>query len=87
MPSSPDFWPALAALLDDSKRLTPAAREAAFAALRDAAAHGQAEIGVGAASAAEIGRLNILRATHLAMLRAVARLPRPPARWVRSHRG
>ena len=71
--------PELALLLDDSKRLAPAAREAAFAALRDAAARGQTEIGIGAASAAEIGRLNILRATHLAMARAVARLPRPPA--------
>ena len=71
--------PALAALLDDSKALSPAAREAAFAALREAAARGAAEIGVGAASAAEIGRVNILRATHLAMARAVARLPRPPA--------
>jgi len=70
--------PALAALLDDSKRLAAPAREAAFAALRDAAASGIAEVGVGAASAAEIGRLNILRATHLAMARAVARLPRPP---------
>jgi ribonuclease HII len=65
----------LAALLDDSKRLTATAREAAFAALRAAAAEGRAEIAVGAASAAEIGRLNILRATHLAMARALARLP------------
>lgn len=71
--------PNLAALLDDSKRLAPRAREAAFAALRAAAAGGVAEIGIAAASAAEIGRLNILRATHLAMARAVARLPVPPA--------
>jgi ribonuclease HII len=70
--------PGLAALLDDSKRLTPRAREAAFAALRAAATEGVAEIGIGAASAAEIGRLNILRATHLAMARAVARLRLPP---------
>ncbi len=69
----------LAASLDDSKRLAAPAREAAAAALREAAAAGVAEIGIGAASAAEIGRLNILRATHLAMARAVARLPRPPA--------
>ncbi|MDI3307445.1 MAG: ribonuclease HII [Acetobacteraceae bacterium] len=68
----------LARLLDDSKRLRPAAREEAFAALRAAAAAGEAEIGIAAASVAEIGRLNILRATHLAMARAVARLPRPP---------
>ncbi len=70
---------ALAAVLDDSKRLTAAAREAAFAALRRAAATGIAEIALGAASAAEIGRLNILGATHLAMARAVGRLPHPPA--------
>ena len=69
---------ALAALLDDSKKLSARRREAAFAALRAAAALGQLEFGVGAASAAEIGRLNILRATHLAMARAVARLGAPP---------
>lgn len=66
--------PSLAALIDDSKRLRPAQREAAFAALREAAARGAVEFGIGAASAAEIGRLDILRATHLAMKRAVARL-------------
>jgi ribonuclease HII len=69
---------ALAALLDDSKQLTAARREQAFAALRLAAAKGIAEWALGAASAAEIGRLNILVATHLAMARAVARLPRAP---------
>ncbi|TDG03566.1 ribonuclease HII, partial [Paracraurococcus ruber] len=70
--------PALAALLDDSKRLNAPARAAAYAALRAAAALGEAECAIAAASAAEIGRLNILRATHLAMARAVARLPAPP---------
>jgi len=70
--------PALAALLDDSKRLRAAAREAAFAALVTARAEGIAEWALGAASAAEIGRLNILRATHLAMVRALSRLPHPP---------
>lgn len=69
---------ALAAMLDDSKRLTAAARQAACAALWAAAARGEADCAVAAASAAEIGRLNILRATHLAMARAVARLRRPP---------
>jgi len=64
----------LAALLDDSKKLTAAQRARAFAALRD----GPAEIGVGAASVAEILRLNILHAALLAMRRAVARLPSPP---------
>jgi len=70
--------PALAELLDDSKRLAPAARARALAALRAAARAGAVEIGVGMAGAAEIGALNILRATHLAMRRAVARLPAPP---------
>lgn len=71
--------PDLAALLDDSKALSPAARDSACAALRAARAEGVAEFALAAASAAEIGRLNILRATHLAMARAVARLPAPPA--------
>jgi ribonuclease HII len=64
----------LAALLDDSKKLDAAKREAAFAALRAAQAEGVLDGAVAAASAAEIGRLNILRATHLAMTRAVAKL-------------
>ena len=43
---------------------------------------GRAEIGVGAASVAEIERLNILRAALLAMCRAVARLRlHPISRW------
>lgn len=66
---------ALAGLLDDSKRLRPEARRAAFEALRRS---GAAEIGVGAASVAEIARLNILRASLLAMRRAVLRLPGLP---------
>ncbi|BDG73690.1 ribonuclease HII [Roseomonas fluvialis] len=69
---------ALAALIDDSKRLTAGRREAAFAALRQAARDGLLECAVGAASVDEIGRLNILRATHLAMVRAVARLRQVP---------
>ncbi|MDE2515033.1 MAG: ribonuclease HII [Rhodospirillales bacterium] len=66
---------ALAALLDDSKRLSASRREAAFTALHHWPG---VEIGVGAASAAEIGAINILQASLLAMARAVARLPRPP---------
>jgi ribonuclease HII len=65
----------LAGLLDDSKKLTPERRLVAFDALR---ASGRAEIGVGAASVAEIERLNILHAALLAMCRAVTRLPSPP---------
>ncbi len=69
---------ALGALLDDSKKLSATAREAAFAAILAAAAQGRLDYGVGAASATEIGRLNILRATHLAMARAIARLAQLP---------
>lgn len=65
----------LARLLDDSKKLTAAAREAALQALL---ASGRAEIGVGAASVPEINRINILQATMLAMQRAVLRMPRRP---------
>jgi len=63
--------PPVLARLDDSKKLAALAREKLFAALR---AFDGAVIGVGAASSAEIARLNILGATHLAMRRAVARL-------------
>jgi len=65
---------ALAALLDDSKKLKTGQRDAAFAALVAAARAGVLDFGIGAASAAEIGTHNILRATHIAMARAVARL-------------
>ena len=60
----------LAVLLDDSKKLTAEQRLAAYVALRAA----PVEIGIGAASVAEILRLNILHASMLAMRRAVARL-------------
>jgi ribonuclease HII len=62
--------PELADMLDDSKKLTAEQRLAAFVALQASAA----EIGVGAASVAEILRLNILHAAMLAMRRAVGRL-------------
>jgi len=65
----------LARLIDDSKKLTAEERDAAFQALR---ACPEAEIAVGAASVAEIARLNILHAALLAMRRAVSRLPAPP---------
>lgn len=65
----------LAGMLDDSKKLNAEQRLSAFAALR---ASGRAEIAVGAASVAEIDRLNILHAALLAMSRAVARLPIMP---------
>ena len=65
----------LAQLIDDSKKLTALARERALAALIRS---GRAEIGIGAASVAEIDRINILHATMLAMQRAVMRLPSLP---------
>jgi ribonuclease HII len=68
----------LGGLIDDSKKLNAAQREAAFAALMVARARGAVEIGLGAASVSEIGRLNILRASLLAMRRAVLRLPSVP---------
>ncbi|MBV8888779.1 MAG: ribonuclease HII [Alphaproteobacteria bacterium] len=55
--------------LDDSKVLSREQREACFGALKRCA-----RIGVGAASVREIDRINILRASLLAMARAVAAL-------------
>jgi ribonuclease HII len=69
---------ALSGLLDDSKRLTPEARDTAFAALRTQSLQGHLVIGIGAASVGEIDQINILQASFLAMRRAVARLPAPP---------
>jgi ribonuclease HII len=60
--------------LDDSKRLTAPRREALYAALRETAM-----LGVGAASVAEITRINILQASLIAMARAVAALKVRPA--------
>lgn len=59
--------------LDDSKRLSPARRAALAIELAACA-----EVSIAHASVAEIDRLNILAASHLAMCRAVAGLPRPP---------
>ena len=59
--------------LDDSKRLSAAARETLFAALQSAA-----RIGIGIATVEEIDRINILQATMLAMRRAVDALPVTP---------
>lgn len=62
--------------VDDSKRLPPERREALFLEIRRTAIC----YGVGAASSREVDRLNILRATHLAMQRALARLRVTPER-------
>lgn len=55
----------------DSKQLSAAAREELFEELQSLDG---VDIGVGVADAAEIDRLNILKAAHLAMFRAVAQL-------------
>ncbi len=67
----------LAALLDDSKKLNAARRDLAYLALMEAARLGQVDCAIAAASVAEIARLNILRASHLAMARALWRLRQP----------
>lgn len=54
--------------INDSKKLTPARRASFFSLLRD---DPRVRIGVGRAEVEEIDRLNILRATHLAMARAL----------------
>jgi ribonuclease HII len=59
--------------LDDSKQLTPEAREELAAKIREVAL-----VGLGVASVEEIDRFNILRASHLAMQRAFAALPETP---------
>lgn len=58
--------------LNDSKKLTPARREALYDILMSAA-----DVGIGEASAREIEEHNILRASHLAMRRALSRLSEP----------
>ena len=59
--------------IDDSKRLTAAARARAWAVILE-----QADVGFGIACAAEIDRSNIQAATLLAMQRAVEDLSVPP---------
>ena len=61
-------------VLDDSKALSRALREYCYAGLCAGARVGIVGIGVGGASAAEIDRLNVLRADLLAMRRAAAAL-------------
>ena len=65
----------LIAGLDDSKRLTAAARERVFQVLE---ADPDVRLGVGAASVEEIEALNILGATRRAMTAAVEALPVRP---------
>jgi len=60
--------------VNDSKKLNMRKREALFARIMDIAI-----VGIGEASVDEIDRLNIRRATHLAMARAVNALPEKPS--------
>lgn len=62
--------------LTDSKKLTGKQRDAYFSVLTAAAP--RIGIGVGMAEVGEIDRINILRATHRAMARAVHALPGMP---------
>ncbi|MGE5271509.1 MAG: ribonuclease HII [Thiohalocapsa sp.] len=64
--------------LDDSKALSREVRESCHAALCAAARTGIVSIGIGAASSGEIDRINILRASLLAMARAVKALTVTP---------
>lgn len=59
--------------LNDSKKLTAAQRAVLYDLIFE-----MAEVSIAHASVAEIDELNILRASHLAMERAVAGLPRAP---------
>lgn len=59
--------------LNDSKKLTAKKREALEVAI-----HAQAEVSIAHATVEEIDRINILKASHLAMERAVAGLNPPP---------
>jgi len=60
--------------LNDSKVLSAKRREVLCAALFEVA-----QVGVGIATVEEIDEINILRASHLAMCRAIEALPVPPA--------
>jgi len=63
---------------DDSKRLDADVREELFGRILDAAE----AVGIGAASVKEIDRRNILRATTVAMQRALSRTARTPCHVV-----
>lgn len=64
--------------INDSKKLSARRRAALYDEIMGAAEAGAADVGVGAASPAEIDATNILAASFLAMRRAIAALARPP---------
>jgi ribonuclease HII len=59
--------------LHDSKQMTAARRNQLFALIL-----ASADVGIGHASVEEIDQINILRASHLAMCRAITALPAVP---------
>lgn len=59
--------------LNDSKKLTAKRRSALDAEIR-----ARAQVGIGHATVAEIDDINILQASHLAMMRAIENLPTSP---------
>lgn len=69
----PDEWRG-PEILDDSKRMSPEARESSFAALRERALAWR----IAVIQPAEIDRLNILQATLAGMVLAVKRMRPPP---------
>jgi ribonuclease HII len=60
--------------INDSKKLTAKQRDAAYSRIRQQAT----AFGIGIAEVDEIDRINILRASHMAMVRAIEQLPMPP---------
>ncbi|MDU8928084.1 ribonuclease HII [Alisedimentitalea sp. MJ-SS2] len=59
--------------LNDSKKLTAKRREALYGQIMDCA-----QVSIAEATVEEIDEINILRASHLAMTRAIAGLPHAP---------
>ncbi|MBA4749161.1 MAG: ribonuclease HII [Alphaproteobacteria bacterium] len=74
-----DIDPTLRLCLDDSKKLTPKKRDAAFNLLQESAHKKTLLYACGLSTVEEIDRLNIHSATLLAMTRAVEGLPLRPA--------
>ena len=60
--------------IDDSKKLTEKRRDAAYIRITASACH----YGIGIVHREEIDRINILRASHVAMRIAIGKLPHPP---------
>ncbi|MGB3975832.1 MAG: ribonuclease HII [bacterium] len=60
--------------VDDSKRVSPKQRDNLYPIIKKSAS----AFGIGLAGVSEIDALNILEATRLAMMRAVAKLSKPP---------